>query len=492
MTTVDGEFTPGAGTRLVAGPGTEQVAEVVRADLAEAAGVPLRVGDVAPDDAISLRIDPALPTEGYRLRVDSTGIDVAGGDAAGVFYGAQTVRQLLSPGAAVHGIEIEDRPAFGWRGSMLDVARHFMPKEFILRYVDLLAMHKLNVLHLHLTDDQGWRVEIRRYPRLTEVGAWRPKTLVGHAHSGEPRYDDTPHGGFYTQDDMREIVAYAARRFVRVMPEIDLPGHMTAAIAAYPELGNVGPVDVACGWGIEDHCLNVEESTVDFFKNVFEELFELFPSPFLHVGGDECKKDEWRASSRAQELMRERNLADEDELQSWYIRQFDEFLAERGRRLVGWDEILEGGLAEGATVMSWRGEEGGISAAQSGHDVVMAPTSHTYFDYYQAEDHDGEPLAIGGFIPLSKVYEYRPIPAALDADAARHVLGAQFQLWTEYMPTPRDVEYMAFPRACAFAEAVWSADREGFDAFRHRLDTHLRRLDALGVAYRRPERSGGG
>jgi hexosaminidase len=497
LTTTGDEHVLHERTRIVAAPEVEPVAELLREDLARATGFALPPGGPVSSSAIELGVVPARGPEAYRLEVGGSRIRVVGGDAAGVFYGTQTLKQLMPIeifGAldrgrrwVVPGVEIEDRPALGWRGSLLDVARHFMPKEFVLRFVDLLALHKLNVLHLHLTDDQGWRIEIRRYPRLTEVGAWRAQTLVGRPNRDQPElnvYDGVPHGGFYTQDDVREIVDYAARRFVRVMPEIELPGHSRAAIASYPELGDDGrPVEVGSAWGIETGVLNVEAATVDFFEHVFEEVFELFPSEFVHVGGDECPKDEWRASARAQQLMRERGLMNSEELQSWFIRQFDAFFAEHDRRLVGWDEILEGGLAPGAIVMSWRGEEGGVEAAEAGHDVVMTPRWFTYLDYRQSDD-DHEPLAQPHVLPLERAYAYLPVPAGLSAAAARRVLGSQFAVWTEYISTPRHVEYMAFPRACAFAEVAWSAQRQPYEAFLARLRTHLRRLSALGVAYR--------
>lgn len=484
-------------TRIVAVAEAESAAELLREDLARATGFVLPSGGPVSSGAIELDVDPALAPEMYRLEVSRSRIRIVGGDGAGVFYGTQTLRQLMPAeffGAAdrgrrwvVPGVEIEDHPAFGWRGSLLDVARHFMPKEFVLRYIELLALHKLNVLHLHLTDDQGWRIEIRRYPKLTEVGAWRAQTLIGRPNPQEPElnvYDGVPHGGFYAQDELREIVDYAARRFVRVLPEIEIPGHSRAAIASYPELGNDRRrVEVGSAWGIETRVLNVEAATVDFFKHVFEEVFELFPSEFVHVGGDECPKDEWRAGARAQQLMRERSLMNAEELQSWFIRQLDTFFAEHGRRLVGWDEILEGGLAPGATVMSWRGDEGGIEAAAAGHDVVMTPRWFTYFDYRQSDD-DAEPLAPPHVLPLEKVYAYVPVPAGLSPAVARRVLGSQFAVWTEYIRTPRHVEYMAFPRACAFAEVVWSAKRQPYQEFLARLRAHLRRLSALGVAYR--------
>jgi hexosaminidase len=473
-----------AATGITAEPGAEDVAEL----LADELSLPQGAG-------ITLSIDSTLPQEGYRLQVTPDGVRIEGGDPAGVFYGTRTLLQLLPAEAyagstgdwTVSGVDIVDRPAFGWRGSMLDVGRHFRSKEFVLRYIDLLAMHKMNVLHWHLSEDQGWRIEIQRYPRLTEVGAWRSETLIGRPNRTDPsqdRYDGTPHGGFYTQDEVREVVAYAARRFVTVVPEIDLPGHSQAAIAAYPELGNTGEqLEVGRTWGVIENVLNVEESTVEFYKNVFAELFELFPSEFIHVGGDECPKTQWKTTPRAQERMRELGLSDEDELQSWFIGRLDDFFTASGRRLLGWDEILEGGLAPGAAVMSWRGEEGGIEAAKAGHDVVMTPTSHVYFDYSQAEDSSAEPLNIGGFIPLQKVYEYQPVPAQL-AESADRVLGSQFNLWTEYMPTAEQVEYMAFPRGTAFAEVVWSSQRQSFDEFLGRLREHLKRLDVLNVNYR--------
>ena len=509
----EGSFTIDARTTISAPGEAGPVADLLREQLRPAMGFPL--ADVSTGDAgggassprdgaaagIRMTVDPTtgLGPEGYRLEVSPTGIDLVGGDAAGLFYATQTLRQLLpaavlgaAPVAAmawtVPAVSVEDGPRFGWRGALLDVGRYFFPKAFVLRYIDLLALHKLNVLHFHLTEDQGWRLEIRKYPRLTEVGAWRAETMIGHLTGAEAsgfRFDGTPHGGFYRQDDIREIVAYAARRFVTVVPEVELPGHSQAAIAAYPELGNTGEqLSVETTWGIKRHVLNVEDSTLDFYRDVYEEVLELFPSRFIHIGGDECPKDEWRASPAAQRRTRELGLADEDELQSWFIRQFDGFLAERGRRLVGWDEILEGGLAPGATVMSWRGEAGGIAAARAGHDVVMVPDDFTYFDYYQSADHAAEPVADGGLVTLETVHGYEPIPAELTPDEARHVLGAQFALWTEYVPDPAHAEYMTFPRACAFAEVVWSPGPDTYPGFLARLESHLDRLRAMDVRFR--------
>ncbi|WP_328970219.1 beta-N-acetylhexosaminidase [Streptomyces sp. NBC_00239] len=445
--------------------------------------------------------------EGHRILVGPDGVRLEGADPAGLFWAAQTLRQMLGPDAyrraplrpgrtwTLPQGTVEDAPRFGWRGMMLDVARHFTPKDGVLRHLDLLAAHKLNVLHLHLTDDQGWRVEIKRHPRLTAVGAWRPRSRWGHRAS--PHWNDTPHGGFYTHDDIREIVAYAAERHIRVVPEIDVPGHSQAAIAAYPHLGNTDVVDTAKlavwdDWGISPHVLAPTDAVLRFYEGVFEELLELFPaevSPFVHVGGDECPKDQWQASPAAQARIRELGVAGEDGLQSWFIRHFDGWLAARGRRLIGWDEILEGGLAPGAAVSSWRGYAGGIAAAEAGHDVVMCPEQQVYLDHRQDGGPD-EPMPIGYVRTLEDVYRFDPVPPKLSAAAAAHVLGAQANVWTEVMENQDRIDYQVFPRLAAFAETVWShlpepADRDwpGFEA---RMTAHYARLDALGVRYRPP------
>jgi hexosaminidase len=463
----------------------------------------VRVGD--PESGapgIELRRDTALTRlgrEGYRLQAGAAGIVIRAPQAPGLFYGMQTLRQLL-PAAVfreapvtgvrwtVPAVTIEDWPRFRWRGGHLDVCRHFMPKEFVKKYIDLLALHKMNSFHWHLTEDQGWRIEIRKYPRLTEVGAWRAQTLVGPYLQDTTQwvFDGVRHGGFYTQDDIREIVAYAAERFVNVVPEIEMPGHAQAAIAAYPWLGVSGDsVPVLGRWGVSAHIVNPSDSTLAFYKDVLTEVLELFPSPFIHIGGDEAVKDEWKASPAVQARMRELGVADEANLQSWFIHQIDAWLTSRGRRLVGWDEILEGGLAPGATVMSWRGIDGGLAAARAGQDVVMAPGSHTYFDHYQSANRAGEPLAIGGFTPLEKVYAFDPVPPQLEPQFRRHILGAQGQLWTEYILGPKQVEYMAYPRMTALAEVLWTpVPRRDYAGFVQRLGTHLDRLRILDVAYR--------
>ncbi|MEU8678395.1 beta-N-acetylhexosaminidase [Streptomyces sp. NPDC048560] len=502
-------FTLDRSTTLTAQAGTETTERWLRSTLGAAFGLPLAPGGPEPTgNTLALGVDPALDPEGYRLVTEPTvGVRLTGGSAAGVFRGAQTLRQLLGPEAfrrapvgadgkaGIPFTDIEDSPRFAWRGLMLDVARHFMPKEDVLRYLDLLAAHKLNVFHFHLSDDQGWRVEIRRYPRLTEVGAWRGRTKYGHRASD--LWDETPHGGYYTQDDIREIVAYAAARHIRVVPEIDIPGHSQAAISAYPELGNTDVIDTTAlspwdDWGINPNVLAPTEATLRFFEGVFEELLGLFPadtSPFIHVGGDECPKDQWKQSPTAQARIAELGLADEDELQSWFIRHFDTWLTARGRRLIGWDEILEGGLAEGAAVSSWRGYAGGIAAAEAGHDVVMCPEQHVYLDYRQDGGPD-EPMPIAYVRTLEDVYRFEPVPPGLSEEAARHILGTQANVWTEVMQNRARVDYQVFPRLAAFAEVAWSrlpapAERD-FAGFERRMTTHYARLDALGVGYRPP------
>ena len=503
-----GHFTLDARTVIWTDPTGAPIAHQLAGYLEPATGLILRVqvGGGVPGGAIALRVDRSLTrlgTEGYSLTVRPSGVDARAPQLAGLFYAVQTMRQLLPPGifreapASVSGsstdwsmpaVTIEDQPRFAWRGGLLDSARHFMPKEFVKKYIDLLALHKLNTFHWHLTDDQGWRIEIKQYPRLTAIGSCRKETIVGRQPRDDTqwKFDGTPHCGFYTQDDLREIVAYAQARYVTIVPEIEMPGHAVAANSAYPELGVTGePMEVATRWGVFSDIFNTEPATIAFLQNVLTEVMQIFPGRYVHVGGDEADKAKWKTSARIQARIKELAAGDEHGLQSWFIRQMDAFLASKGRRLVGWDEILEGGLAENAVVMSWRGVEGGIAAARAGHDVVMTPTSHTYFDYYQSKDQAREPLAIGGFIPLETVYSYEPIPEQLEPRFAGHVLGAQGQLWTEYMPTPKQVEYMAFPRLTALAEVVWSP-KEGRDYadFVKRLELHLPRLQALDVDYR--------
>ncbi|MDX1493636.1 MAG: beta-N-acetylhexosaminidase, partial [Longimicrobiales bacterium] len=427
--------------------------------------------------AIVLSVDPeaaGIEAEGYRLEVAPSGISVTGADHAGVFYGLQTLGQLMPPGAtagwvsdaggagsaesagssasagsanAFDGVEIPaltilDQPRFPYRGMHLDVARHFFEPDFVKRYIDLLARYKINRFHWHLTEDQGWRIEIDAYPRLTEVGAWRAETQIGHG--SEPfQGDGQRYGGYYTKDEVRDIVAYAQDRYITIIPEIEMPGHATAAIAAYPELSCHGePVEVAKTWGVFEDIFCPTEETFHFLETVLAEVVELFPGEYVHIGGDEAPKTQWEESDYVQDLMYEQGFNDVEQVQGYFIRRIERFLNERGKRLIGWDEILEGGLAPNATVMSWRGTLGGIEASRMGHDVVMTPYSHLYFDYYQSEDRESEPFAIGGFLPLDTVYSYEPVPGPLRERDAVHIIGAQANVWTEYMKTPDHVEYM--------------------------------------------------
>jgi len=441
------------------------------------------------------------PAEGYRLNVSDGAVTVTATGPAGVFYGLQTLRQLLpdsswraatieaAPPIELMGIEVSDEPVFAWRGVHLDVSRHFMPKGFVLKLIDLISLHKCNVLHLHLTDDQGWRIPVDAYPRLVEVGAWRRESAAGHSREG--RFDGQPHGGFYSTDDLREIVAYAREHFVDVLPEIEMPGHMVAAIAAYPGLGNsLEPREVLTTWGVSPHVLNLEPATLKFCTDVLDEVIDLFPFGYIHVGGDECPTTEWEASQRARALVNAEGLKSERQLQAWFTGRIAQHLSGRGRRLVGWDEILEGGAPLGAVVMSWRGEEGGIEAARAGHDVIMVPQQWLYFDWAYADD-PREPLAIRAATSVERVWSFDPVPESIPDVQRHHVLGSQCMLWTEYVPNAEHAEYLYFPRVCAFSEMVWSGpaarDPHGprsFEEFESRLRQHLRRLDAIGVNYR--------
>jgi hexosaminidase len=501
-------FVVDADTEIEATEGTERVARWLRTTVGAATGLPL-----APHrdsgSRILLRIIPSLEDdlgspEAYQLCADGHLVCIDGASEAGLFWGAQTFRQLLGPEAfrrapvtgrtvwEVPAVTVRDAPRFRWRGLLLDVARHFMPKDGVLRYLDLMAAHKLNVFHFHLTDDQGWRIEIKRYPRLTETASWRPRSKFGHRAS--PLWEEKPHGGYYTQDDIREIVAYAAERHITVVPEIDVPGHSQAAIAAYPELGNTDVIDTTAltvwdNWGISANVLAPTDTVLRFYEGVFEEVLELFPSQFVHVGGDECRKDQWAGSATARNRIAGLGLADEDELQAWFIGHFDAWLAARGRRLIGWDEILQGGLAKGAAVSSWRGYGGGIAAARAGHDVVMCPEQYVYLDHRQAPGED-EPVPIGYVRTLEDVYRFEPVPDGLTEAEARHVLGTQANVWTEVLEDTARVDYQTFPRLAAFAEVAWSrlpapAQRD-FAGFERRMTAHYARLDALGVAYRPP------
>jgi len=449
------------------------------------------VGENTSGKSIQLKLMTRLNLgkEGYLLKVNKNNIVITAAAPNGIFYGTQSLKQMLPVDATngeleVQAVDIKDQPRFVWRGNMLDVGRHFFPVSFLKKYIDILAMYKINTFHWHLTEDQGWRLEIKKYPLLTEVSSWRDETVIGH---NTPEYDGIGYGGFYTQDQAREIVKYAADRFITVVPEIEMPGHSVAALAAYPQLGCTGgPYEVRKTWGVSKdvYCAGKDE-TLDFVKNVLDEVMDIFPSKFIHIGGDECPKDAWEKCPDCQKRIADEGLKNEHELQSWFITQMDHYLSSKGRRLIGWDEILEGGLAPQATVMSWRGIKGGIAAARQNHDVVMSPNSHMYIDHYQSQNKDEEPLAIGGFLPVEKVYSYEPIPEELSPEEAKHVLGVQTNLWTEYIPNTRKAEYMLLPRLEAEAEVAWTPkDKKDYTDFEKRLNIDYKRLDKMGINYR--------
>lgn len=432
--------------------------------------------------------------EAYRLVVAGEDITIEAGDDAGLFFAFQTLMQLIFPsqkaekGAiAIPCVKISDTPMYRWRGMHFDVSRHFFSKEFIFRMLDAMAMHKLNTFHWHLTDDQGWRIEIEKYPELATVAAWRDETLIGHGSETPWVYDGTRYGGYYTKEDVREVVEYAARLHINVLPEIEMPGHAVAALQAYPGLSCTGgPVPPFNRWGVsEDVFCAGKEETFEFLEGVLSEVAELFPYEYIHIGGDECPKVRWEQCPLCQKRMADNNLKDEHELQSYFVRRMEAFLATKGKKIIGWDEILEGGIADNAAVMSWRGHSGGIQAANMGHDVVMTPHSFVYLDYYQSEYN--EPLAIGGMLPLEKVYSIDIMPPEIAGDKRHHIIGAQANLWTEYITTETHAEYMAFPRLAALAEALWTP-RENLDfgGFSRRMAAQYARYDAAGLNYRVP------
>ena len=458
------------------------------------------VADPAAGEGFRFVVDETLAAERYHLDVTRSGVTVRASALPGFLYAVQTIKQLL-PLAFFGGepvasdlwtlpcVEIDDAPRFGYRGLMLDVARHFFPKEEVKKIIDLMAFHKLNRLHWHLTDDQGWRVEIKRYPRLTEYGSIRKGTVV---KKNWDQYDGVPYGGYYTQDEIREVVAYAAARGITVIPEIDLPGHMLAALACYPELGCTGgPYEVWGRWGVADDVLCVgKEQTFTFLENVLTEIMELFPSEYIHIGGDECPKGRWEKCPVCQAKIRELGIkgdgkhAAEYYLQSYVTARIEKFLGDHGRRIIGWDEILEGELAPDATVMSWRGSEGGIAAAKLGHDAIMTPTSHFYFDYYQSRDIENEPFAIGGYLPVEKVYSYEPVPDSLAQELGNHILGVQANLWTEYVLSPEYLEYMLLPRMAALSEVQWcEKGRRDWDRFAAALPRLVEIYRLMGYNY---------
>lgn len=434
-----------------------------------------------------------LPEQGYRLTITPQQIIVAG-KGAGLFYGIQTLLQLLpAERAATFKIpcaQVEDYPRFGYRGLMLDVCRHFFSVEFVKKTIDMMAYYKLNNFHWHLTDDQGWRIEIKKYPRLTQIGSQRAQTVIGNYHDRTPQqFDNTPYGGYYTQDQIRDVVKYAADRYINVVPEIEMPGHSTAALAAYPEL-SCDPsktYKVYETWGVIKDVYCPTDKTFDFLEDVLTEVMDLFPSKFIHIGGDEVPKEAWKNSAFCQKLIKKEHLKNEEGLQSYFIQRIEKFVNSKGRSIIGWDEILEGGLSPNATVMSWRGESGGIAAAKQGHNVVMTPGSAAlYLDHAQGKS--GEPLGIGGYAPIQKTYSYNPTPAELTPEQQKYIVGVQANLWTEYIATEAKVEYMYYPRVLALSEVAWSplANKNYKDFSETRLPLHLAYLDRNNYNYRVP------
>ena len=429
--------------------------------------------------------------EGYSLSVTPKRIEITSRRPAGAFLAVQTLRQLIPEGQKhkleIPSVFIRDEPRFAHRGVMLDVGRYYFPVDFIKKYIDVLAAYKINKFHLHLTEDAGWRMEIKKYPRLQEVGAWRDSTIIGHAGDKPRKFDGKRHGGFYTQVELRDLVKYAQDRFITIIPEIDMPGHTLAALAAYPELScnENGKYQVLTAWGIQKDILCPKESTFKFVEDVLTEVMNVFPSKYIHIGGDEARKDNWKKCTHCQALIKKEGLGDEHGLQSYFIKRVEKFVNSKNRAIIGWDEILDGGLAPNATVMSWRGESGGIEAAKLGHDVIMSPNHYMYLDYYQTpEKRKRELVAIGDYLPLETVYSYNPLPKGLNAEQQKHILGLQAHVWTEYIADSAHVEHMTFPRVLAMSEVGWtSLAQKNYSNFLDRLKGATKFLDAKKVNY---------
>ena len=453
-----------------------------------------QVQSIGKDIIIRLTNNDQLNKEGYRLRVTKNNISILANTPAGVFYGIQSLLQMLPPDFfekqnhekewKIQNTVITDNPRFRYRGMHLDVGRHFFPPSFIKKYLDMMAMYKFNTFHWHLTEDQGWRIEIKKYPKLTQIGAWRDSTVVGHCCSPPLKYDGKRYGGFYTQEQIRDIVKYATARHITIIPEIEMPGHSLAALAAYPELAcTPGPFHVATRWGVFQDIYCPKEKTFHFLEDVLTEVMALFPGKYIHIGGDEAPKTRWKESKICRHILKKEGLKNEEELQSWFIQRIEKFLNAHGKTMIGWDEILQGGLSPNATVMSWRGVKGGIAAAKQNHDAIMTPGAYCYFDHYQA-DPATQPLTIGGLTTLKKVYSYEPVPESLNKKEAKHIIGTQGNVWTEYMPDGNRVEYMVLPRMAALAEVAWSpVDRKNWPDFQRRISNHFQRYKALGYNY---------
>lgn len=489
----EGQFILSSDTQLIYDEDFKSVASFFKLYIENGSNIQLQ--DTDADSKISFIKDVNINNEeGYELYVGQNTITISASSQKGAFYGFQTLRQLIpvafenksykNDAIAIQAVSIKDAPKFVYRGMHLDVGRHFFPVAFIKKYIDLMSMLKMNTFHWHLTEDQGWRIEIKKYPKLQEIAAFRKETLIGHYSTNPQKFDGKKYGGFYTQEEIKDIVNYATERQVTVIPEIEMPGHAQAALSAYPELGCTGePIESATKWGVFEDIYCPKEETFKFLEDVIDEVITLFPGKYIHIGGDEAPKTRWKNCDHCQALIRKEGLKDEHGLQSYFITRMEKYINSKGKQIIGWDEILEGGLAPNATVMSWRGINGAIEAAKQHHDVILTPNSHCYFDHYQSTN-DKEPLAIGGFLPLEKVYSFNPIPQELTKEEAKYVLGAQGNVWTEYIPTSSKVEYMAFPRAIALSEVVWSnPDQKNYDDFKNRLQFFQKRLDKLNVNY---------
>lgn len=502
VVTFPGEFVLKQNTRIVATGEAAGTAGYLRTLILKSTGYDLEVTGAGKGNAIILKLDTLVQNpEGYILKSGKKAVTITASTPAGLFYGIQTLRQMFPAGFesdtvipemkwSVPAAEIHDQPRFAWRGMMLDCVRHFFPVSHVKHIIDQLAARKMNHFHWHLVDDQGWRVEIKQYPELTTTSAWRVdrEHLHWNERPAQEPGETATYGGFYTQEEIRDIVAYAASQHIEVIPEIEMPAHVTCVFASYPQFSCSGEkVTVPPGsvWPITNIYCAGNDGTFEFLENVLSEVITLFPSGYIHVGGDEATKTNWKKCKKCQARIKEEGLKDENELQSYFIKRIEKYLNSQGRNLIGWDEILEGGLAPEATVMSWRGFQGGIEAARSGHDVVMSPTDYCYFDYYQGPK-ESEPLAIGGFLPVSKVYRFNLIPSELTADEAKHILGGQANLWTEYIPTPEHSEYMLFPRLEAMTEALWTKEEnKNYEDFLTRLQKQFERYESAGIHYSR-------
>lgn len=492
-----GSFSMNAATVLIAStPEARHVAEMFNDVMKTNYGFTLKIADArsAQGNQIAFtRSEGSIPAEGYSLDVTRKGVKVEAPDGPGLFHGMQSLIQLMpltrAASYSLPCVRVLDQPRFSYRGMHLDCGRHFFPVSFIKEYLDMMARYKFNTFHWHLTEDQGWRIEIKKYPRLTSIGSQRTETVVGH---NTQQYDGKPYGGYYTQQQITDIVRYATERYITVIPEIEMPGHSLGALSAYPLLGcTTGPYEAATRWGVfpDVYCAG-KESTFQFLENVLDEVMELFPSHLIHIGGDECPKDRWKVCPYCQKRIKDLGLKDEEGLQSYFIGRIEKYLNQHGRAIIGWDEILEGGLAPNATVMSWRGEKGGIAAAKEHHDVIMTPGAWCYFDHAQSRS-KAEPLNIGGYLPLAKVYSYDPVPKELKAEERKYIIGVQANLWTEYIPSVSQLEYMVMPRMLAMAEVAWTdTQKKDYASFYHRMGTQLGYLDSRHIHFRIPEPGG--